>query len=398
MRAAWWIALKDLRQRLRDRSALMLGVIAPLGLAFIFALIIPDDAEDFSVDLGVVDADGGETALILVDDVIGDLERDGLFVVTRLADRDELVAAVEAGSAETGLVVPAGFTAAVNSSDPGSCSDDRCSAAIIEIVGHVDRQISAQIATAVASSFAGQLTGVRVAVAAALASGEANPAEVAASVAAAAPAITLAEQESGSRQLDISTFFAAGMAIFFLFFTVQFGVSSLIEERSNGTMPRLLAAPIQWWHIVAGKGLASFAMGVVAMTVLVLGSTMLIGADWGDPLGVALLVGAGVLAAIGIMAVIATLARTAEQAANWQAIVAVVLGLLGGTFFPISQGPAFLARLSSLTPHFWFMRGLGDMRAGGGLGDVLPALLALIGFFVVAIAIAATRVKKMVAT
>jgi ABC-2 type transport system permease protein len=186
------------------------------------------------------------------------------------------------------------------------------------------------------------------------------------------------------------------MAVFFLFFTVQFGVSSLIEERSNGTMPRLLAAPVHWWHIAAGKGLASFALGIVAMTVLVAGSTLLIDADWGDPLGVALLVVTAVLAAIGIMAVIATLARTAEQAGNWQAIVAVVLGMIGGTFFPISQGPAFLARLSSLTPHYWFLRGLGDMQAGGGLGEALPAAAALLVFFVVAIAIAATRVKAMV--
>ena len=45
----------------------------------------------------------------------------------------------------------------------------------------------------------------------------------------------------------------------------------------------------------------------------------------------------GVLAALGIMGVIATLAKGPEQAANWQSIIAVVLGLLGGSFFPISQ-------------------------------------------------------------
>lgn len=396
MRAAWRIALKDLRQRLRDRSAIMLGVIAPLGLAFIFSLIIPDSAEDFTVNLGVVDADGGDVASGLLA-VVDELEQDGLFAVTQMSGRDELVAAVEAGEVEAGLVVPAGFTDAVNTQDSGTCDDSGCTVATIEIVGHVDRQISAQITDAVASSFAGRLTGVRVAAAAALASGQTDVTAVIATAASAEPGVTLADQESGSRQLDISTFFAAGMAIFFLFFTVQFGVSSLIEERTNGTMPRLLAAPIQWWHIVAGKGLASFAMGVVAMVVLVAGSTVLIGADWGNIIGVALLIAAGVLAAIGIMAVIATLARTAEQASNWQAIVAVVLGLLGGTFFPVSQAPAFLARLSSLTPHFWFMRGLGDMRAGGGWTDVVPAVLALAAFFVVAIAIAATRVRRMVA-
>jgi len=104
-----------------------------------------------------------------------------------------------------------------------------------------------------------------------------------------------------------------------------------------------------------------------------------------------------VLAALGIMAVIATVAKTPEQASNWQAIVAVVLGMLGGTFFPVSQAPGFLSRLSLLTPHAWFMRGLGDLADGGGMGDAWPAALAMLVFFAVAIGFAAARVRKMVA-
>jgi ABC-2 type transport system permease protein len=36
MRAAWLICAKDLRSRLRDRSAVLIGIVVPLGLAFIF--------------------------------------------------------------------------------------------------------------------------------------------------------------------------------------------------------------------------------------------------------------------------------------------------------------------------------------------------------------------------
>jgi ABC-2 type transport system permease protein len=396
MRAALRIAQKDLRQRLRDRSAIVLGIIAPLGLAFIFSLIIPDAANDFSVELGVVDNDGGHLAEAFRTEVLGSLEGQGFVIPTTYATESELREAVESGTAEAGLVIPSGFTAAVTAPGPGTCDANGCTAATLEVIGHVDRQTSAQITEAVAESFAGELTTVRVAVAAASAQGRTDLAEVATAAAETPALVGLDDMAAASRTLDLNTFFAAGMAIFFLFFTVQFGVSSLIEERSNGTMPRLLAAPVRWWHIVAGKGLASFALGIVAMTVLIVGSTLLIDANWGDPLGVALLVVTAVLAAIGIMAVIATLARTAEQAGNWQAIVAVVLGMMGGTFFPISQGPAFLARLSSLTPHYWFMRGLGDMQGGGGAAEVVPAAGALLVFFVLAIAVAATRVKAMV--
>ena len=39
-----------------------------------------------------------------------------------------------------------------------------------------------------------------------------------------------------------------------------------------------------------------------------------------------------IMAATGIIALIATLARNAEQAANWQSVVAVILDLISGTF------------------------------------------------------------------
>jgi ABC-2 type transport system permease protein len=133
------------------------------------------------------------------------------------------------------------------------------------------------------------------------------------------------------------------------------------------------------------------------MVVLIVGSTLFIGAEWGNPIGVGLLVIASVFAAIGIMAVIATLAKTAEQAANWQAIVAVVLGMLGGTFFPVSQAPGFLSQLSLLTPHAWFMRGLGDLSNNGGPVDAVPATLAIVMFAVAALSFSALRVKRMVA-
>ncbi len=43
------------------------------------------------------------------------------------------------------------------------------------------------------------------------------------------------------------------------------------------------------------------------------------------------------------------------------------------------------------------MRGLGELADGGGVGDALPAAAAMLAFFLVATAIAATRIKRMVA-
>jgi len=109
---------------------------------------------------------------------------------------------------------------------------------------------------------------------------------------------------------------------------------------------------------------------------------------------VAVLVISAILAATGIMALIATFAKNSEQAANWQSVVAVVLGLLGGTFFPVSLAPGILSRLTFVAPQAWFMRGLGDLR-GGSLSAVWVPALAMLVFAAVSSGIALTRLRHM---
>jgi linearmycin/streptolysin S transport system permease protein len=74
--------------------------------------------------------------------------------------------------------------------------------------------------------------------------------------------------------------------------------------------------------------------------------------------------------------------------------VAVVLGLLGGTFFPVSLAPGILSKLTFIAPQAWFLRGLGDLR-GGGISVVWVPALAMLVFAVVAGGLAMTRLRHM---
>jgi ABC-2 type transport system permease protein len=206
--------------------------------------------------------------------------------------------------------------------------------------------------------------------------------------------VAVRDVSAQTRELDQKSFFAAGMAVFFLFFTVQFGVTSLLEERNDGTLARLLAAPVSRASILGGKLLTSFLLGIISMTVLVVATTVLFGAAWGNPFGVAVLIVTAIMAATGIMALIATLSRNAEQAANWQSVTAVILGLIGGTFFPVSQAPGILSRLTFVAPQAWFLRGLGDLR-GAGVPAVWTPALAMLAFAAVTGAVALFRLRRL---
>jgi ABC-2 type transport system permease protein len=99
-------------------------------------------------------------------------------------------------------------------------------------------------------------------------------------------------------------------------------------------------------------------------------------------------------AAVGIMALVAGFAKTVEQAGALQGVVAVALGLLGGSFFQFARR-GLLADLALLTPNAWFMRGLGDNLAGGAAA-VLPAVGAILAFAVVTGALGAVTLYRKV--
>lgn len=392
MTAALLIAAKDARQRLRDRSLFVFALAVPMVLAFVFSLIlggVDDDSEIFQY--AVVDEDRGARAAAFTDEFLPAVEAGGGIGVQPVGSAAEGRRLVEDGEVAALFVVPSGFSAAVESGRP----------ATLEVVGDVDAQFGVQVARALADAYTAELAAVRLSVAtAAEAGGEpADPQRLAALARRAAQMpepVTLADTATDERELDATTFFSAGMAVFFLFFTVQFGVTSVLDERREGTMARLLAAPVHRAAILGGKLLVSFAVGVVSMGLLAVATSVLLGARWGDPVGVAALVVAGVLAATGVAAVVASLARTAEQAGNWQTIIAVVMGVLGGAFFPVAQVGGALATLSYLTPHRWFLQGLADLAGGGGPGVVWPGVVAMLVIALGTGGVAVLRTSKLV--
>lgn len=384
MHAALVIAAKDLRQRIRDASAIIFGVVAPLGLAIIFSSVFGGAfSGELDLSFAAVDEDGGELATVFTDEVLPRISRAGLAETAVVGSAADARAAVTAGDLTAAFVLPEGFSAAARSGE----------VVAIEVFAGADADIGTAVAEGIARSFLAEVRAVQVAVGTLTGSPDGvDPAtvlDIAEAVVARDPPLVVGTVTTATAQLDPETYLSAGMAIFFLFFTVQFGVTSLLEERRDGTLGRLLSAPIAQAAVYGGKALTSLLLGVMAMTILIVASTLLIGATWGDARGVALLVIAGVVAATAIMAFIAAMARTVEQANTWQSIVAVVLGMLGGTFFPVSEASGLLASVSLLTPHRWFMRGLAQLAGGGGPAAVLPSVAAMLVFAVAGFGLAA---------
>jgi len=374
VRAALTIAAKDLRLRIRDRSSFIIGIAAPLGLALILHLVMGGvNEEDFSAHYGVANVDGGAAGEGLGE---GLAHVDDRIEVTTGLTEAEARRQVDAGDLDAVFIVPRDYEASL---DPREAAEPKPLLVVID----PEDDITAEIARSIGRSFSATSQAVRLSVAASLASDPAaDPQRLAAEAQEQRSPVQLVQLPADDHQLDTTTYLAAGLGVLFSFFLVQFGVRGILEERQLGTMRRLLAAPIPRLAITSAKALTSVVLGVVALIVLAISSTLIMGADWGNPVGIVVLVVAVVLAAVSIMGVVAGVAKTPEAAANAQSVVAVGLGILGGSMFPISRGEGLLSKLAVLTPHHWFLQGLGAASADD-LGAVVGPVLVLLLFAVV---------------
>jgi ABC-2 type transport system permease protein len=158
-------------------------------------------------------------------------------------------------------------------------------------------------------------------------------------------------------------------------------------------MARLVTAPIPAWAPLAAKALTAVLVGIASMTALAVATTLLVGADWGHPLGVGMLVVTAVLAATGVVGLVASFTRTPESASAALGVVGTVLGALGGAFFPL-RDVGVLAAVSAVTPHHWFLQGLTRLAGGAPPGDVVGPAMVLLLIAAVTAVVAVVRLQR----
>ena len=371
MPASLVIAAKDLRQRLRDRSAIVIGLIAPIAIAALMSLALKG-MDTFHYTLGVVDADHGPVATGLIQTLQQPALHD---VVTVRILPSEAVAAqqVKGKKVAAALVIPAGFSSAASGTGKTS----------LRTLGSVNNTIAASVTESIASSFVAQINADRLSVATAVAAGAPSSAVPNLVVAASKlhlPA-QLVERPLGAHPVKAVSYMAPAMAIFFLFFSISFTARSFFVDRAQGMIERMRASPIRPLEILLGKALSVFVFGAVSLAAIALITSALFGASWGSPLAATTVCLAMVISVVCLTALVIGLSRTQRQAEGISSAVIFVLALLGGNFTFISVAPSIMRRLALFTPNGWALRAFTDLSTtGGGMGTALVPVLAILAF------------------
>lgn len=371
LRAVPAIVSTALLRVVRDR----LGLFFIVALPFIVILLFGVGGEQTRSGLPVGMAGDGPFADALLDA----LEKEATLSVRTYRDGDALTAAVRRQDLVGGIVLVSGDASGAEVrwvGDPAAEAGPAARVAVASAIADLDAKITA-------ARVVGDQLGIPV-----------EQARAAADAAGDEPLLAVEEVDTGGESFRFGVDEAAqNNLVLFTFITSLFGGVALIESRRLGTTRRMFATPVSSGTILFGETTARFVIAVGQALIILVGASLLFGAQWGSPIGVTVVVALFSLVGTGAAMLFGASLSNAEQAGAVTAPLGIALGMLGGAMWPLEIVPPAMQAVGRATPHAWAIDALRTVARDGTLADVVVPLMVLAGFAIVLLALATWRLR-----
>lgn len=393
MRKILIIALNGLTRVARDRRALIMLLLFPMILIAILGQALKGmmgggDIKPFPVlvinaDQAVMQPARFEFGKILVTDVLGSDGARKILDVTAADDLEKARQQVANGKAVALIYVPASFTADVIAGRPAK----------IEVAADPGQPLQSEIVAQIVQSFTDALVTNTLAVK------ELGPQALQAQSADAARQAQallpkLVETSSGARKVTAIQYYAAAMAVMFMVMTALQRAKDIIRDRQEGTLARILTSPTGKLTVMFGQIVSSIVVIMAQFLVLMIGTRLIFGVDWG-PWGAALLLGtAFALAGAGIGTAAAGMLKDPQAADALGGILGNIFAALSGGMFPIYFFGKGMKLAAHVIPNYWGLTGFLDQMAGLGLERVWLPVAVLAGMGLVTGSLGAWRLAS----
>ncbi|MDF1597683.1 MAG: ABC transporter permease [Acidimicrobiia bacterium] len=381
------IAAVSLRRFFRDRSNIFSAFLFPVILVLLLGSM---QGGASNPRLGF----NAETPDDLSAGLLDGLEAVEGFVVIEFDSEAATVRAVERGEIEAGLIVPAGFAPTLQAG--GDIELRYVSRAKDGLQG---------IETAIRSVVARQSTLLRTArfaeqqgagsfedalAMAAEAQISLPPVEVVATSAGEPFAL------AGLGQFDI---WSQTTLVLFIFLTTLQGAAALVQSRRYGVTRRMISTPTSVRTVLFGEGLSRLAIALVQGIVVFVGTWLIFGVDWGNPLLALLVLVMFAIVSSGAAMLLGAVASNDQQAGSLGTMFGLGLAALGGAMFPLAA-LEFLSttvwRVAHITPHAWALEAFEELVAyNGGFAEIAGFLAILAGYAVVFFALGTWRLRAV---
>jgi ABC-2 type transport system permease protein len=385
---ALWIAAANLRRTFRARTNIFFVFVFPMVLILVLGATFGGSS---SPRLGVVTQGSGPLGTALVQQ----LERTPHLRVVSVSDPGALLTQVERGNLAAGLVIPPGYDTAIRAGR----------GRVLRYLARPD-QSSQQLAETVRGAVSEQaalLGAARFAVTERSATSFDAALAEAARITPTVPSISVTQTTAGTAlfpktlgQFDEG---AWTELLLFLFLIALTGAVALIETRRLGLSRRMLATPTAPGTVIAGETLGRVLIAVIQVAVIILGSALLFGVRWGQPIAVAAVVILFALVGAGAGILLGTLFRNEQQAVGISLLLGLGLAALGGCMVPLEVFSPTMKHVAHITPHAWgndaFAKLVGH---GASITGILPQLGVLAAYAAVLLTLATWRLRHVLLT
>jgi linearmycin/streptolysin S transport system permease protein len=148
---------------------------------------------------------------------------------------------------------------------------------------------------------------------------------------------------------------------------------------------------------VSGELLGRLVIALIQAAIIVFGSLIFFGVNWGDPLGTAAVILTFSLVSTGAAVLLGSLFSSEQQAAPVALLLGLGLAALGGSMVPLEIFPNSARNIAHITPHAWANDAFSKLLShNGDLVSVLPQIATLLGFAALTIAVAVWQLRRAV--
>jgi ABC-2 type transport system permease protein len=402
LKHVWYIAVKNTRLFVTDRTALIMFILFPFLFIVMFNLLMGNTSSDnrLTLHLATQESQGLSVQIIQAMETKNpDSLPAGSPVIVWDKDYQKARADVEAKKMDGFLGFPADFTQNVQA---GKSTQ-------LDIVVQAEATNTRMVLTSLAQSLASSINLNRIE----LHSVVAVMTQQGASQAAIQQAISQIIQKQSStsqtpslvastvdkvgevKAVNASSFVVPGYLVMFVFFAAAIAAIDIIQERRNHTLERLLASSVKKESIIGGIYLGAVFRGLVQIVIFWTMGILVFHVDLGvAPWAVLVLSLLTVLMSAAFSVMLATLVKTERSASALAVLCSLLLAPIGGCWWPLFIVPQWMQFLAKLTPHGWANEGFNNlMLFGATAGDVVWSMVALLGFTVAFLLVALTRFK-----
>ena len=213
------------------------------------------------------------------------------------------------------------------------------------------------------------------------------------------------KQESGEKRSMVA-YYAAGIGVMFLLFSVAGASGSLLEDQEAGILERMISSPLGMTRLLIANWVWITLMGMVSMFILYLFATFVFGlGPWNGARIVSCIVitlfTAAAASALGLL--LATACRTRGQLAGISTVIILVMSALGGSMVPRFLMPEIIREISWwVTFNAWSVEGYLEVfwysTPQTTLGEMLASMAAplgvLLGMTIVFMAVARLLARR----